>query len=38
MEKEATRARRAFTPQFKRDAVRLVVEEGKSLSEVATQS
>lgn len=36
MEKEATRVRRIFTPQFKRDAVRLVVEGSKSLSEVAT--
>ena len=36
MEKEATRVRRVFTPQFKRDAVRLVVDGGKSLSEIAT--
>ena len=31
-----TRVRRTFTPQFKRDAVRLVVDEGKSITEVAT--
>jgi transposase len=36
MGKETTRLRRTFTPQFKKDAVRLVVEEGKSLTEVAT--
>ena len=35
MGKETTRLRRTFTPQFKKDAVRLVVEEGKSLTEVA---
>jgi transposase-like protein len=35
MGKEATRLRRTFTPQFKKDAVRLVVEKGKSLTEVA---
>jgi transposase len=32
--KEPTRVRRLFTPEFKRDAVRLV-ERGKSLTEVA---
>jgi len=31
-----TRLRRTFTPQFKKDALRLVTEEGKSLNEVAT--
>ena len=36
MGKATTRLRRIFTPQFKRDAVRLVVEEGKSVNEVAT--
>ena len=36
MGKETTRLRRTFTPQFKKDAVRLVTEEGKSLTEVAT--
>jgi transposase-like protein len=36
MGKETTRLRRTFTPQFKKDAVRLVVEEGKNLTEVAT--
>ena len=36
MGNETTRIRRTFTPQFKKDAVRLVVEEGKSLTEVAT--
>src|SRR2546423_1137863 len=36
MGKETTRLRRTFTPQFKKDAVRLVIEEGKSLTEVAT--
>jgi transposase len=36
MGKQATRLRRTFTPQFKKDAVRLVTEEGKSLTEVAT--
>jgi transposase len=35
MGKETTRLRRTFTPQFKKDAVRLVTEEGKSLTEVA---
>jgi transposase len=35
MGKKAARLRRTFTPQFKKDAVRLVTEEGKSLSEVA---
>ncbi len=29
------RVRRTFTPEFKRDAVRLVVAEGKTVSEVA---
>ena len=32
--KEATRVRRTFTPQFKRDAVKLV-NEGNSVTEVA---
>ena len=32
--KNATRVRRSFTPEFKRDAVRLV-QEGKTLTEVA---
>jgi transposase len=36
MGKETTRIRRTFTPQFKRDAVRLVTAEGKSVNEVAT--
>ena len=36
MGKRKTRVRRTFTPQFKKDAVHLVVEEGKSLTEVAT--
>ena len=36
MGRQPTRVRRAFTPQFKRDAVRLVVDEGKSITEVAT--
>jgi transposase len=36
MAKAPTRLRRTFTPQFKKDAVRLVTEEGKSLNEVAT--
>ena len=36
MGKATTRLRRTFTPQFKKDAVRLVTEEGKSLTEVAT--
>src|SRR6185436_13197508 len=35
MAKGTTRLRRTFTPQFKKDAVRLVVEEGKSLTEVS---
>ena len=35
MGQDATRLRRTFTPQFKKDAVRLVVEEGKSLTEAA---
>jgi len=35
MAKEPTRVRRTFTPQFKRDAVRLV-DAGKSVTEVAT--
>ena len=29
------RVRRTFTPEFKRDAVRLVMAEGKTVSEVA---
>jgi transposase len=36
MGKGTTRLRRTFSPQFKKDAVRLVTEEGKSLTEVAT--
>ena len=32
--RKPTRVRRAFTPEFKRDAVRLV-HEGKTLTEVA---
>src|SRR4029450_10206814 len=36
MAKAPTRLRRTFSPQFKKDAVRLVVEEGKSVTEVAT--
>jgi transposase len=32
--KKPTRVRRSFTPEFKRDAVRLV-QEGRSLTEVA---
>ena len=36
MGKRTIRVRRTFTPQFKKDAVHLVVEEGKSLTEVAT--
>ena len=36
MGKETTRLRRTFTPQFKKDALRLVIEEGKSITEVAT--
>ena len=32
--KEPTRVRRSFTPEFKRDALRLV-EEGKTITEVA---
>jgi len=35
MGKPTTRVRRTFTPQFKKDAVRLVT-EGKSVNEVAT--
>jgi len=35
MAREPTRVRRTFTPQFKRDAARLVA-EGKSVTEVAT--
>lgn len=34
-DKGARRRRRAFTPEFKAGAVRLVVEEGKSIAEVA---
>jgi transposase len=36
MGRQPTRVRRTFTPQFKKDAVRLVTEEGKSVNEVAT--
>ena len=36
MGKQPTRVRRTFTPQFKKDAVRLVSVEGKSVNEVAT--
>lgn len=36
MGKGTIRLRRTFTAQFKKDAVRLVTEEGKSLTEVAT--
>lgn len=36
MGKGTTRVRRTFTPQFKKDAVHLVVEDGKSVTEVAT--
>src|SRR3989442_15954815 len=36
MGKRTIGVRRTFTPQFKKDAVHLVVEEGKSLTEVAT--
>jgi transposase len=36
MGKQPTRVRRTFTPQFKKDAVRLVTEGGKSVTEVAT--
>ena len=36
MRKQAARLRRTFAPQFKKDALRLVTEEGKSLNEVAT--
>src|SRR5262249_5118358 len=36
MGKRTVRLRRTFTPEFKKDAVRLVTEEGKSLTEVAT--
>jgi hypothetical protein len=35
MRKQAARLRRTFAPQLKKDAVRLVTEEGKSLTEVA---
>src|SRR5262249_7222526 len=35
MGKRTVRLRRTFTPQFKKDAVRLVTEEGKTLTEVA---
>jgi transposase len=35
MGRKSSRIRRTFTPGFKRDAVRLVVDEGKSVSEVA---
>jgi transposase len=34
-EKKPRRKRRRFTPEFKADAVRLVLEEGKSVTEVA---
>lgn len=34
MGKQTNRLRRTFTPQFKKDALRAVVEEGKSLTEV----
>ncbi len=33
--KKATKPRRSFTDEFKADAVRLVLEEGKSIAEVA---
>jgi transposase len=36
MTKAPTRLRRTFTPQFKKNAVRLVTEEGKSLNELVT--
>ena len=36
MGKQPTRVRRTFSPQFKKDAVRLVTVEGKSVNEVAT--
>ena len=36
MGKQPTRVRRTFTPQFNKDAVRLVTDEGKSVNEVAT--
>src|SRR5207244_12177648 len=36
MGKGTTRLRRTFTPQFKKDAVHLVVKEGKSVTEVAS--
>lgn len=36
MGKQPIRVRRTFTPQFKKDAVRLVTDEGKSVNEVAT--
>ena len=35
MGKKTPRVRRTFTPQFKRDAVDLVVKEGKTVTEVA---
>ena len=35
MGKQTTRLRRTFSPQFKKDAVRLVTEEGKNATEVA---
>jgi transposase len=35
MAEKTTRVRRTFTPQFKRDAVDLVVKEGKTVTEVA---
>jgi transposase len=34
-EKSPRRKRRKFTPEFKADAVRLVLDEGKSVTEVA---
>ena len=33
--KKSTRRRRSFTPEFKAEAVRLVLDEGKSVSQVA---
>ena len=36
MGKQPTRVRRTFTPRFKKDAVRLVNVEGKSVNEIAT--
>lgn len=35
MQKQSRRARRGFTPEFKAGAVKLVLEEGKSVSQVA---